>query len=292
MNTLYSLIKLVLIIGLIAGLINPALVLQNSKNPTRLKVIGIFLGAFIVITMFLGLFVSEDDRTAGKISAAKEFMQKEDYQSVIDELKNIDEESIHYAEAKALSQKADSINSITPEERAAAIAFEEKIKLKNSLDIYVREIDDFDFSKLRGSVHLLEGELAQFAIWGDLVKKGEASDDSEIKKLAGQLRTKLTRVQVREFPIMRKEYASIAAKKMWVEDIEVTSSGTGNRQITFIGGVFAANKNKKKFQEDINSIMLEFRFNRVNYKWHKGEQEYSYYTVYEGKDSEIFTFEK
>ena len=153
-------------------------------------------------------------------------------------------------------------------------------------------IDDTDFTKLRGSIHLLEGELSQFAIWGRLVEEGEASKDPEINKLAGQLRTKLTRIQVREFPIIRKEYAKIVANRMWEEDIEVTSSGTGNRQITFIGGVFAANKSKKKFQEDINNLMFEFRFNRVNYKWHKREQEYTYYTVDKGKDSDLFSFEK
>lgn len=292
MGTITSILTLALLVALIVGLVKPELILRNSEKPSRLKIVGFWFVGMLIVTALGNWFQSDEERAANKIKDAKEYMQKEDYQSVVDELKNIDEDNPHYAEAQALFQKADSINRITPEEREEANKVEEAIKLKNSLEDYVKDIDDYDFSKFRGSIELLEGELIQFAIWGKLVEKGEDSDDEEIQKLAKQLKTKVTRVQTREFPIIRKEYAKIAANKMWEEDIEVRSSGTSNRQITFIGGVFAANKNKKKFQEDINSIMLEFRFNRVNYKWHKGEEEYTYYIVYEGKDSDIFTFEK
>lgn len=292
MGTITSILTLALLVALIVGLVKPELILRNSEKPSRLKIVGFWFVGMLIVTALGNWFQSDEERAANKIKDAKEYMQKEDYQSVVDELKDINEDNPHYSEAQALFQKADSINNITPEERIAASKLDEEVKLKENIKLNLDIIDEFDYSKLRGTVHVLEGELSQFAIWGDLVVKGESSEDDEIKKLAGQLGTKLTRVQVREFPSMRKEYARIAAKKLWEEDIEVTSSGTGNNQITFIGGVFAANRNKKKFQEDINSIMLEFRFNRVNYKWHKGEQEYSYYTVYEGKDSDIFTFEK
>lgn len=299
MDIIYNFIRIVLIGGLVVGLIKPELVLRNFKNPTRIKVIGIFIVSFLLLVGITNLFMGAEEKAKYNIESARTLIEQKDYKGAVDKLKDINEDNPLYEDAQALLSEvkiqiniADSLNRITPEERRAASKLEEEVKLKENLILNLDIIDKFDFSKLRGSVHLLEGELSQFAIWGNLVAKGEASEDDEINKLSNQLKSKLTRVQIREFPILRKEYASIAAKKMWEEDIEVTSSGTGNRYITFIGGVFAANKNKKKFQEDINSIMLEFRFNRVQYKWHKGQQEYTYYTVYEGKDSDIFKFEK
>jgi len=58
-------------------------------------------------------------------------------------------------------------------------------------------------------------------------------------------------MQTKEFPILRKEYGKIIANKMWENDIEVTTIGTGRRYINFSGGIFAANKNKKEFQTQV-----------------------------------------
>ncbi|ADV48762.1 hypothetical protein Celal_1450 [Cellulophaga algicola DSM 14237] len=97
---------------------------------------------------------------------------------------------------------------------------------------------------------------------------------------------------MREFPILRKEYAKIIAKKIWENDIDVTSSSRGNRYINFSGGVFAANKNKQEFQEQVNEVLKMFRFNQSRYRWYKGADEYTYYTIYEGKDSDLMSFDK
>lgn len=292
MGTVINFLILILSMGLIVGLIKPQLILKNSKKHTRLKIFGIWFLGMMMLTSIGEALKSDEEKAIDKIEAAKEYMQKEDYQSVVDELKDIDDDNPHYAEAQALFQKADSINRVTPEEREATKRLEEATKLRNSLENYVKEIDDYDFSKFRGSIELLEGELIQFAIWGKLVEKGEASDDEDIQKLAKQLKTKVKRVQTREFPILRKNYTEVFAKKMWEEDITVSSNGTGHKYINLTGGIFAANKNKKKFQETIHKTMHNFRFNRVAYRWYKEQNEYDYYTVYEGKDSDLFSFEK
>ncbi len=135
-------------------------------------------------------------------------------------------------------------------------------------------------------------ELVLFGYWADIIKKGENSDDPEIQKLAKQLKSKVVNLQVREFPRLRKEYADVAAKKMWENDIEVYANGTGNRYINFTGGLFAANKNKKVFQEQLHEILTMFRFNQSRYRWYKGADEYTYWTIYEGKDSDLVTFDK
>lgn len=228
MGTITNLLTLILLAGLIVGLAKPNLILKNSKKNTRLKIFGIFFLGMMITTGLGEAFKSDEEKAIDKIETAKEYMQKEDYQSVVDGLKDIDEDNPHYAEAQALFQKADSINRITPEEREAAKRLEEATKLRSSLENYVKEIDDYDFSKFRGSIELLEGKL---------VEKGEASDDEDIQKLAKQLKTKVKRVQTREFPIIRKNYAEVINKKMWEEDVTVTSNGTGHRYINFTGGI-------------------------------------------------------
>jgi hypothetical protein len=79
---------------------------------------------------------------------------------------------------------------------------------------------------------------------------------------------------------------------MWENDIEVSANGTGKKYVNFSGGVFAANKNKQEFQTQVQEVLNMFRFNQARYRWYKEESEYTYYTMYEGKDSEPVTFEK
>ena len=35
-----------------------------------------------------------------------------------------------------------------------------------------------------------------------------------------------------------------------------------------------------------------FRFKQSRYRWYKGADEYTYYTIYEGKDTDLVTFDK
>ena len=78
---------------------------------------------------------------------------------------------------------------------------------------------------------------------------------------------------------------------MWENDIEVSANGTGKQYINFTGGIFAANKNKKEFQTQVQKVLNMLRFKQARYRWYKGESEYTYYKMYEGKDSEPVTFE-
>lgn len=182
---------------------------------------------------------------------------------------------------------------LAQEMEAKKAAEEEKLQQKEQLEREIKSINDgVDFSTYRGTVDALQMELVLFGTWADIIEKGENSDDPEIQKLAKQLKPKVVNLQVREFPRLRKEYADVVAKKMWENDIEVYANGTGNRYINFSGGLFAANKNKKDFQEQLHEILTMFRFNQSRYRWYKGADEYTYWTIYEGKDSQLVTFDK
>lgn len=300
MTAILGLLSFALFIAFIVGLVKPALVLRSTNKPTRLKVFGYWVLATFVVGIIGVATESDEDSAKSSIEAAKNYIEQENYSSAISNLEDIDKVNPLYSEAQILLQQADSLNKMTEEEKRLAkkmeakkAAEEEKLKQKEQLKREIKSINNgVDFSTYRGTVDALQMELVLFGTWADIIKKGENSDDPEIQKLAKQLKPKVVNLQVREFPRLRKEYADVVAKKMWENDIEVYANGTGNRYINFTGGLFAANKNKKDFQDQLHEILTTFRFNQSRFRWYEGADEYTYWTIFQGKDSELVTFDK
>lgn len=142
------------------------------------------------------------------------------------------------------------------------------------------------------TIEELQMDLVLFATWAKFIEEANESKDAEINNLGKKLKSKVSQIQIREFPNLRSKYAKIVANKMWENDIEVYANGKGKTYINFIGGVFAANKNKKEFQSKLNEILTILRFKQARYRWYKGEDEYTYWTIYEGKDSDPVIFNK
>lgn len=78
--------------------------------------------------------------------------------------------------------------------------------------------------------------------------------------------------------ICRRQYAKQAKDKLWEENIDVQTSN-GGTTITFIGGIFANNKNIKNWQEQCGSQLKELGFKRVQYKWIPHDPDYTYYDL-------------
>ena len=101
-----------------------------------------------------------------------------------------------------------------------------------------------------------------------LVRDAEKHDSLEIQKLGKELAKQLKLAQAYEYPHLRKKYSEFASNKLWEEDIEVKASGSGYRDLTFIGAAFAANKNKQEWQETFSDVFYKLRFKRIFYKWY------------------------
>lgn len=169
-----------------------------------------------------------------------------------------------------------------------------KIELVNNLpnDIQktIEDINEVEFDKFRGSVDNLILELNLFNEWRKLIEETEeisSEGTEEAKQMAQKLKKTVQNIQAKEFPILRKEYLKEAKKTMWEHDIDVFGT-SNNTHINFTGGTFAANKNIKTFQEEIDYILENFRFKQANYRWYKGASEYSYYAPFKGKDTDLF----
>ncbi len=300
MTAILGLLSFALFIALIVGLVKPALILRWTDKPTRLKVFGYWILAIFIVGMIGVATESDEDKAKSNIESAQKYIEEENYSDAISKLGDIDKENPLYSEAQKLLHKADSLNKMTAEEKRIAkeneikkAAEDDKLKQKEQIERELASINKgVDFSTYRGTIDALQMELVLFGTWSKIIKDGESANEPEIQNLAKQLKSKVSNLQIKEFPKLRKEYASIVAKKMWENDIEVFTSGAGNGYINFTGGIFAANKNKQDFQNQLNEILTMFRFNQSRYRWYKGADEYTYWTVYEGKDSELVNFDK
>jgi tetratricopeptide (TPR) repeat protein len=298
MAGILGLLSFALFIALIVGLVKPSLVLRWSNKPTRLKVIGYWFLS-IIITGILGvMFIDDTVNPKANIESANKYIEEGNYSNAISELEKIQKTDTLYNNAQLLIKKADSLSNLTDEEKRIANELkaenakkDELLKQKEQLEREIKSIDEGIKFADGNSIDELQMDIVVFATWAKIIKESEESKETEIKNLGKKLKAKVSRIQIREFPNLRKQYAKIVANKMWENDIEVSANGTGKRYINFSGGVFAANKNKKEFQTQVQEVLNMFRFKQARYRWYKGESEYTYYTMYEGKDSEPVTFE-
>lgn len=150
----------------------------------------------------------------------------------------------------------------------------------------------FDNTPYDGTVEAIQMEIVLFAVWADIIQKGENSSLEENVKLAKELKTKVVNLQAKEFPIIRQRYGKIIANKMWEHDITIKTIGTGNTILDFTGATFATNKNIKEFQTTLYEVLTMFRFKQTRYRWYKGADEYTYYDLNAPGDKELVTFTK
>jgi hypothetical protein len=137
-----------------------------------------------------------------------------------------------------------------------------------------------DIPNLQISAGLFNGEAKK-------IEEARTRNNKDINALANTLEREIRAIQVREFPKIRKRYAELVNEKMWENDIGVVAIGGANSTLEFTGGIFASNKNIKSSQEIISDMVKLLRFDRVNYRWYKNAEEYSYYEVKSLKDSDV-----
>lgn len=176
---------------------------------------------------------------------------------------------------------AETENEVDEHEQTPA-AFQEQLE---------REIASFS-KPLRGTeeektVEQLQLRLILLQVWEDMLNKADSSADAETKKLGKALRDNVVLRQKKEFPLLRKRYSEIIAGKLWEHDVEVDVSGKRYKCISFTAGVFVSNKNIKEFQDQLSSVLRQFRFTEVRYRWYKGQDEYQYFNLDSHEDNEI-----
>lgn len=183
-------------------------------------------------------------------------------------------------------------NSSTP---AAAVqdksshASSAEMDLKTKLRNYIKSIEDGDDltkSELT-SATAFQITAALYKAYAIAMNEGKASSDKEVLNLTAELERKIITSQQKNFPKIRKAYGEFLKNKLWEEDIYVELDGPGYSVVKFTGGYFAANKNIKETQETLSEMLQLLRFRQTQYRWYRGQDEFTYYTIASNKDSEI-----
>lgn len=129
------------------------------------------------------------------------------------------------------------------------------------------------------------GFLRLFEESGQMYYKYQNSKNPEILKKIEELKKETKKLQVSKLPIMRKIHVKELGKKLWRSNIDVIDKGT---TVELIGGVFANNANKEDFYKEMGHLFYNLRFKRVNMKWYKYDEEYTYYETGAKKDDELY----
>lgn len=77
----------------------------------------------------------------------------------------------------------------------------------------------------------------------------------------------LIAAQKRTFPRLRKIWAEQAANTLWEYDVEVRALGSRNDIIAFTGGIFAANANIKRMNDQFRQVFEDLRFQQSRFAW-------------------------
>lgn len=132
------------------------------------------------------------------------------------------------------------------------------------------------------SLSMLKGYVSDATRFSDKVIDDSLYMDvystKEVQDLMESNSAKAKKVLPQLQKILRENYVEEIKDKLWEENIYVETSN-GGTTITFIGGIFASNKNIKKWQEESGETLAEMGFKQVRYKWIKHTDEYTYYDL-------------
>lgn len=148
------------------------------------------------------------------------------------------------------------------------------------VDRELESLRTFDGSKYRSTKDEIQIEVVLFGAWANLVHEAsEYTLTASERARVNQLRERVAQVQAREFPRMRAAWARILANAMWEHDMIVSSGGEANRTLRLTSVIFASNSNIAEIQRTVHEQLNLLRFKRVEYRWYRGADEYTYYSV-------------
>lgn len=163
---------------------------------------------------------------------------------------------------------------------------EELATLKTKLQQDIDWIGNFDTSDITWDPTNLI--ITLWLIWAyvDIATEHQNHTNPEIAQLSKQLQDKVSALQTRVFPIMRKKYGEYVDTLMRENDIDVRTKWAYHDTIEMVGYHFAANRNIKDVHNEIRDMLIQLRFVRANYK-RTDYSEYTYFELESPNDNEL-----
>lgn len=145
-------------------------------------------------------------------------------------------------------------------------------------------------AKLRTTKSEIFAERKIFEATEEDITEVYNNKEKKVVELRDKLAKKLKQIQIEDFPILRKNLGKDLSEVMWEQNVTVTTGGGKSEIITFTGGSYANNKNIKDSYESIKEVLTLMRFKTANFKWYKGADEYTYYTIPSRKDADVYGY--
>jgi hypothetical protein len=135
--------------------------------------------------------------------------------------------------------------------------------------------------------------LALFSAWAQIIEDGEALGlQGKSAALLEDFARAASRTQANALPKMRRAFAKLSTREtLWERDMSARSFGNRFGVIEFVGAAFAANRNIKAFNQEIWETLEILRFAKVQYKWFKQADEYTYWPIKSLKDTQLIIWE-
>ena len=190
----------------------------------------------------------------------------------------------HFNEAQRLIQKVDSIyiynyrqdfirDSISrvryeaQQDSIREIERLERIELLQT-DIYDHIENLKNISQLNNyTTNSMIMKIGLFASIANKCNSGLRINTSEFNRSAKECQTLLRKVQLKEYPIMRDNYASVLTGEFVDYDIWVKCEGPKNKTLVLIGDYFVLKHRIPEIHDLLRSKLEEFRFDAVSYRW-------------------------
>lgn len=155
------------------------------------------------------------------------------------------------------------------------------------LDSALVQVNEFRASEFTSEARMIALAFGLFNEWAKVADEAPPglTDDQTAKR--NQLLSALSSKQRQVLPVLRDAYGPAMRKALWEADGKARTIGGGYRTVEFISAAFAANRNIKKFHDDLYPTLLQMRFTRAQYKWVDANVEYSYYSMEPPEDGAV-----
>lgn len=169
---------------------------------------------------------------------------------------------------------------------------------REAIRILKKEINllrKFNSSMYRANLTNLAIEYALFNEEAKTIRKYEDSGNKEIRNLAKMLKNELIRIQVREFPLMRKEISGLTKELMTSASNYISNvygMGRGYNNIRMTGLIFSNEEATKLALKPVYGLLIAYRFKEASFIAYEGAHKVLSYTLPSKNDSELITDEE
>ena len=250
---------------------------RQDDRPTKFQslLVAVVLGTLVPGSILIGIssLTSDEPSTpsSAQISIPRKELTPEEIQAKARQA-TLEREQAKKREMEALEKQKQ-------QERRA---FMERLRRE------MKSFETFNISKFTGTNFGFLAVNTVFQVWASMVEEAkDLSLSQEDRALVEQFRAGAIKTQTWALPKIRDAYGPHIRKLLWEKDVTAKTFGDGYRTVEFAGGVFAANRNIKVFNDELWETFRILRFKQVRYKWFKEATEYTYFDIEGPDDSDL-----